>query len=349
MNSPRSSELRGEGDWHRFRRGNGLLQRNLHLRSRVLRTIRNFLEEGGFIEVETPHLVLASSQEVHIEPFQCLAEDGSTMFLHTSPELHMKRLLAGGFERVFQLCRCFRSGEQSRCHNSEFTMLEWYRTHAGYEDIMADTESLVASVAEKVIGSTVFSYQGQQVDVTPPWKRVTVHELFEELAEIDLSACCEEQDFRVRATESGFSSVRETDDWEEIFFKILIERIEPAIANMGPSFVLEYPASMAAQARPKEEDPGVAERVEAYIGGLELANGYTELNDPVMQRQRFGEARKKRLKRGGVAHPMDSNFLEMMSQEMPPAAGIALGVDRLVMLLTNSRSIDQVIAFGFGE
>lgn len=258
----------------------------------------------------------------------------------------MKRLLGAGCERIFQLGRAFRNGERSALHNPEFTMLEWYRAYASYEEIMGDVEELVAAVSREVRGTTLLEYQGRRVNLRPPWRRLTVREAFGEFAGLDLDLGASAEEFRRQARDTC-PSVDTEDTWEEIFFKVLLDRVEPGMAAAGrPVLLKDYPASMAALAKLRPVDQ-VAERVEAYVAGLELANGFTELNDPREQRQRFMEERRKRAAIGYPLHPVDEDFLQMMELAMPPAGGMALGVDRLVMLLADAGRIDEVIAFPF--
>ena len=342
--SPRSASWKSSGDWNRFHRDHGMRARNLEVRERAIRAIRAHFSELGFMEVETPILLPAPGHERHIEPFSMVDNRGRVRFLQTSPEHYMKRLLGGGFERIFQLCRCFRRGESTSAHAPEFTMLEWYRTYASCEDIMEEAEGLVTEVTRRVLGCTGIDYQGAQIDLDVPWERIAVREAFSRFAGIDLAACDDVGNFLGRVRAAGVFS-EEGDSWEDLFTRVLLERIEPALASMGPVFLVDYPAKLAALAKLKETDRGIAERVELYVGGLELANGYTELNDAAEQRQRFAHSQEERRRAGAPIYPLDEDFLRMADEGMPPAAGIALGVDRLLMLLTNATDIEQVVAF----
>ena len=259
----------------------------------------------------------------------------------------MKRLLGRGFEHIFQINHCFRDEDPSATNNPEFSMLEWYRAWDSYVGIMSDVEQLVAHVARAVRGSTTVTYQGRVVELAPPWHRITVADAFAQLAGIDLESCDQPAEFLAAAHKIGVLSADRIDSWDEIFFKVFLERVEPTLSEMGPVFIVDYPARMAALARLKAGAPGLAERVEAYVGGLELGNGFSELNDPVEQEERFLVEREKRRAHGNPIYPMDSEFLDMMRQGMPPAAGFALGVDRLCMLLTDAAHIDEVVTFPF--
>ena len=316
----------------------------------MLKEIRVFFNNREFLEVETPALVWAPGQEAYLQLFETEFQGGKDRkrgYLITSPEHHMKRLLGGGEDRIFQICRCFRNGERSGQHNPEFTMLEWYRAYASYEEIMVDVEELVVHVARTIRGAGVIPYQDKGLDLEKQWPRLTVFEVFRKCAGIDLRNCTTPEVFRCLAVDLGYESVTVEDSWEDVFFKIFLEKVEPYLDPLGPVFLQDYPARLAALAKLKQEDPEVAERVEVYVAGLELANGFTELNDPLEQRQRFLEEQQKRRQAGYPVHPLDEAFLAMLEQGMPPAGGMALGIDRLVMLLADAASIDEAIAFPF--
>ena len=347
--TPAAAFGQGKGDWHRFHGGVEGLQANLRVRGMVLQAIREFFAVREFLEVETPSLVREPGQEAHLQLFETEFRGETTIasFLVTSPEHQMKRLLGGGFERIFQIGRCFRNSERSDAHNPEFTMLEWYRAYASYEEIMEDVEQLVNFVACAVGRTGEIEYQGKRLKLDAPWLHLGVQEAFERFAGVEILPCEQVDQWRRRVRKLGYRSVMPGDSWEDIFFKILVEKVEPALGQLGAVFLRDYPACLAALAKLKEEDPGVAERVEVYISGLELANGFTELNDPQEQRRRFAGERQKRLQESYPLYPQDEEFLQMMEQGMPPAGGMALGVDRLVMLLGDAGSIDEVMAFPF--
>lgn len=293
------------------------IQRSILLRSRLLHAIRCFFHERGFVEVETPVRLAAPALELHID-----AEPAGDHWLRTSPELHMKRLLAGGLDRIFQMGPCFRRGERGDRHHPEYTMLEWYRAHADYADILADTKALLATCAQAVLGTTDLVYRGQPIALLPRWERLTVAEAFQRWA--------------------GWNPVAAWD--EDRFNTDLVERVEPNLPRDVPTVLTDYPAPAAALARRKPSDPQVAERWELYIGGLELANAYSELTDPAEQRARFEECARARRALGKEVYPLDESFLAALAN-LPPAGGIALGVDRLAMLLADAPSLDGIIAF----
>ncbi|KAB0666794.1 EF-P lysine aminoacylase GenX [Oryzomonas japonica] len=290
---------------------------NLHLRARVIQTIREFFRSRGFLEVETPHRIPANAPEEHIEPYR-----SDTCHLQTSPEICMKRLLCRGYGNIFQICRCWRSNERGRRHVPEFTMLEWYRADGDYLALMRDCEELLKSVVETVCGGTTLSYRGRRIEVNNGIGRITVREAFERFGGTTMEA----------ALHDG------------TFDEIMVTAIEPALPQDVPAILMDYPAEAASLARLKPGDPTVGERFELYAGGLELANGFSELNDPREQRARFLEANDKRLRSGLPSLPLPEPFLADLG-DMPPAAGIALGIDRLVMLCADADRIDDVIAF----
>ena len=339
------------GDWPRFQAEGGQLRGRLALRSNILQAIRQFFLQRDFVEVETPILVSAPGQEAHLQLFETSYGDRSAppLYLRTSPEHHMKRLLVAGCERIFQLGRCFRNGERSPLHNPEFTMVEWYRAYASYREIMTDTQDLCAHVGRQVLGRTQIQYNGQHFDLARPWIRLTVQEAMERYAGVDVSRCPTAELMRGEARQAGCESIVPDDSWDDVFFKLLIERVEPALAGEGAVFLQDYPARQAALAKRKADQPRVAERVEGYLAGLELANGFTELNDPQEQRQRFLAEQRVRLAAGHAASPLDEAFLDALERGMPPAGGMALGVDRLVMVMAGATHIDEVLAFPFGQ
>jgi lysyl-tRNA synthetase class 2 len=300
-------------------------QRRLVARAQLLRGVRAFFDQRGFLEVETPLVVPSPGLDVHLDAVRVVTPAGER-YLITSPEYQMKRLLAGGLERIYQLAKCFRNDEVGQRHQPEFTMLEWYRAYAGVEEVMADTEQLVAAVATAISGEPVLHTAQGPVDVAPPWPRLTVREAFARFAQVDV--------FVLLAEEHG----------EDTFYRLLVERVEPALSELGALFLCEYPASMASLARKKPDDPRVAERFEAYVGGVELCNGFGELTDPVEQRARLLVDQAERARQGKPVYPIDERFLAALEQGVPPSGGNALGLDRLVMLALGAAHIEDVTA-----
>jgi lysyl-tRNA synthetase class 2 len=290
---------------------------NLRRRALVLEYIRVFFKERDFLEVETPVRAPAVAPEEFIVPFR--SED---WFLSASPELHMKRLIAAGYERIFQFSHCFRKGERGRWHNPEFTMLEWYRAGADYDDIILDIEDLLTQVAAGLGFENTIKYRGHIIDIGLPWPRVTLRNAFLDAA--------------------GWDPVAVPDPLR--FDTDFIAKVLPAFSPVRPTVLLDYPASMASLARLKTGDPGVAERAEVFIGGLELANAYSELTDAGEQAKRFREAMELMQKEGRQQMPLPVKFLEAVPR-LPACGGVALGIDRLVALLCNADTIDDVMAF----
>lgn len=304
--------MTGEHSWRLAARRD-----QLRLRADMLRAVRRFFDERDFLEVETPLLIPAPAPEVHID-----AVAAGDWFLQTSPELCMKRLLAAGYRRIYQICKCFREKERGARHLPEFTILEWYRADADYRTLMDDCEDLIATVAASLGASGFVSRQGRQVNLERPWGRITVGDAFIRYAGMDvadaLSADC--------------------------FEELLTARVEPQLGVDAPVFLYDYPREQSALARLKDGDANIAERFELYIDGMEIANAFSELTDADEQRRRFEEASREREKNGSLAYPVPELFLEALPQ-MPPSAGIALGVDRLAMLFAGKKRIDEVVAF----
>lgn len=325
------------------------LRDRLVKRTKILDAIRAFFKERGFLEVETPIVVRHPGMEPYLDPFKTTVRDerGGLHQAHliTSPEYSLKKLLAAGFAKLFEITKTFRNGEPwGGGHNPEFTMIEWYQASADYNALMKDTEELVAYCAEAVHGTTKVTYKGGVIDLAAPWERLTTAEAFLKYAKVDLGRAIEDEAwFRHEAEKMGYT-VTKADAFDDIFFKIFLSAIEPRLGQEKPVFLCDYPASMAALSLIKANDPRYAERVEAYIKGVELCNGYSELNDPVEQRRRLEEEQVRRRAMGKDVFAIDEQFIEAVGK-MPGSAGIALGVDRLVMLLTDSSSIEDVLFF----
>lgn len=291
--------------------------KNLRARAGILRSARRFFEDNGFIEVETPHRIPVPIPESHID----LLTSGAWV-LHPSPEICMKRLMARGFDRIFQLCRCWRDGERGSLHLPEFTMLEWYRAHGDYTDLMKDCEGLIRATASSLGLGRRICRGNREISLDGPWERLTVREAFSRHGGMEMEEALA----------------------RDLFDEIMVCRIEPLLGVEKPAILMDYPAVRGSLARLKPGEPDVAERFELYIGGLELANGFSELADPEEQRLRFNQEREYRRQAGKPVHPLPEKFLADLAS-MPPSAGIALGVDRLAMLLLDAERIDEVVAF----
>jgi len=289
----------------------------LILRARIIQAVRDFFVDHDYIEVETPIRIPAPAPETHID-----AVESGDWFLQTSPELCMKQLLAVGFGRIFQICKCFRKGERGRWHLPEMTMLEWYRINSNYLDMMNECETLISQVARQINSKSMLTYQGTAIDLTPPWRKISVAEAFRRFASMSMEAALE----------------------NDRFDEITVEAIEPNLGQPHPVFLYDYPLSRGALARAKPQDGRFAERFELYIGGLEICNAFSELTDPIEQRRRFESERNHRQASGKLVSPLPEKFLTALG-EMPEAAGNALGIDRLVMLFADAQKIDEVVAF----
>jgi lysyl-tRNA synthetase class 2 len=292
-------------------------RRALKLRSEILVALRAFFNTYGYMEVETPIRIPRPLPEAHIE---AVSSDG--WYLQTSPELCMKPLLAAGYQRIFQICKCFRHKERGAKHLPELTMLEWYAIDQDYYAMMDQCEALICFVANQVGCRDKLVYQGQAIDMKRPWQRLSVSEAFEQLGS------------------SSLAQALAADRFDEL---IALE-IEPGLDRSRPVFLYDYPAASGSLARLKPADQGLAERFELYIGGLELCNAFTELTDPAEQRRRFELELKRRRRDGLPEYTMPEHFLEVLHR-LPDASGNALGVDRLVMLLADADTIDAVVTF----
>jgi elongation factor P--(R)-beta-lysine ligase len=321
-------------------------------RGRMLVAMRQFFTERGFVEVDTPALQPSPGLEPHLEAFGTLWHDPETLtsqrrYLHTSPEYAMKKLLVAGLPRLWQLAHAFRDGERSATHHPEFALVEWYRAGAGWRELVADCEGLLRACQEAA-GVPRLAWRGRKADARPPFQYLSVAEAFAKYAGIDILATAPDPlapDFdrlAAAARAAGIAS-HPGDDWEALYFRIFLDRIEPHLGEGAPTVLWGYPASMAALARRGPADPRIAERFELYVCGLELANGFGELTDPEEQRARFLADQARRRALHGESYPIDEDFLAALEYGMPQAAGIALGFDRLVMLATGAQHIEDVL------
>jgi elongation factor P--(R)-beta-lysine ligase len=321
----------------------------LQARRRVMAGLRHYLEMHDFAEVETAILQVSPGNEAHLHAFstELASPDGGRrqLFLRTSPEFACKKLLTAGERRIFEFARVFRNREQGALHHPEFTMLEWYRTGESYEALMDDCARFLA-IAAAAAGTDRFSFRGRTADPLAAPQRLTVAEAFAVYAGIDVLATLAKHggDRDRLAAQARAAGVRLADDdsWSDIFSRILVERIEPRIGNGRATFLTEYPRPEAALARPKPSDPRVAERFELFVCGVELANGFGELTDPVEQRTRLEAEMANKQRLYGERYPIDEEFLAALAG-MPPASGCALGFDRLAMLAARASRIAQVI------
>jgi lysyl-tRNA synthetase class 2 len=319
-------------------------------RAAITRAARGWFEARAFVEVETAALQVSPGNEAHLHAFasEAIGPGGERwpLYLRTSPEFAAKKLLAAGEDRIFELARVWRNRERGPLHHPEFTLLEWYRTGAPYEQLMADCAELL-QLAARTVSAERFSFRGQTVDPFAEPERITLAEAFDGFAGIDLLASVGaggETDCEALAAAARSAGVRVAadDTWADVFSRVLVEKIEPRLGQGRATILCEYPAAEAALARPKPSDPRVAERFELYACGVELANCFGELTDPLEQRRRFEAEMTEKSRVYGERYPIDEDFLAALAQ-MPAASGAALGFDRLVMLAAGASHIEQVL------
>ncbi|WP_225766261.1 EF-P lysine aminoacylase EpmA [Inquilinus sp. Marseille-Q2685] len=328
----------------------------LEARARITAAVRQVFAERGFLEVDTPALQVSPGLEPHLVAFATELrgphpDDAQRLYLHTSPEFAMKKLLAAGLERIFQLSHVFRNAERSATHHPEFSMIEWYRAGEGYRTLIDDCRALFQAAA-RAAGRDRLSWRGQECDPFAEWRVLTVQEAFLEFTGIDLLATAPDPlnpDLTLlnAATTAIGIPAREGDRWDDLFFRVFLERIEPRLGLGSPCVLTEYPVSMAALSRPNPADPRTAERFELYVAGLELANAFGELTDAAAQQARFEADMDLKQQLYGVRYPIDEDFLAALDPDrgggLPDCSGIALGFDRLVMLATGADHIDDVL------
>ncbi len=327
-----------------------------------------FLRGKGLSSVDTPALQVSPGLEPHLKAFATKLHDpgdGRTLrrYLHTSPEFAMKKLLAAGMPRIWQLAHVFRDGERSATHHPEFSMLEWYRAAAGWRDLIADCIGLLRACQAAAHSSSsssphltrplaapeeALTWRGRSADARRPWQQISVAEAFRTHCGLDILATAPDPlnpDVALLAPEARRIGIEphSGDDWETLYFRIFLDRIEPFLGIGAPTILYDFPVSMAALSRPNADDPRLAERFELYVCGLELANAFGELTDPAEQRARFRADQARQQALYGDTYPIDEDFLAALEAGLPPSAGIALGFDRLVMLATAAADIEDVL------
>jgi elongation factor P--(R)-beta-lysine ligase len=336
-----------------MRHSQGKVRKYLRFRMDIQGKLRDWFTESGFQEVQTPVLQISPGLEPHLHAFATEWESPGggkakrPLYLHTSPEFTMKKLVANGWTQIVQFAPVFRNREGSPLHSSEFTMLEWYRAHEPYTVLMEDCEALIREAAQISGNRLNLERAGKVCTLDGDFERLTVAEAVSRHTGADI--------FRFGAGEADPEAAQlvpllkelgiyfaSDDSWEDLFLRLLMERVEPFLGQTRPTFLYEYPISLAALARPKAEDPRVAERFELYVFGIELANAFGELTDPEQQRIRFLADQEKKQKLYGKTYPIDEELLALLGR-MPPTSGIALGFDRLVVLCTGAQSIDEVL------
>ena len=311
-------------------------------RSLIIKLMRQFMDRYDFLEVETPMMQPKAGGAV-ARPFKthhnALDQD---LFLRIAPELYLKRLVTGGLERVYEINRNFRNEGISTFHNPEFTMMEFYQSYATYEDLMSFTEELFCFIAENIFGGFKFTYQGTEIDLTPPWRRLSVRDALIQIAKMDPADLTDPGKAIAFARKTG-CDVKETDPLGKILMAVFDELVEKKLVQ--PTFVTHYPVAVSPLSRRSGADPDLVDRFELYISGREIANSFSELNDPADQRERFAAQLKEREAGDDEAHEMDEDYIRTLEYGMPPTAGEGIGIDRLIMLLTDSASIRDVILF----
>ncbi|MDD4752442.1 MAG: lysine--tRNA ligase [Desulfitobacteriaceae bacterium] len=318
------------------------VKRVFELRSKIIRGIRQYLDGLGFLEVETPtmHAIAGgATARPFITHHNALNID---LYMRIALELHLKRLIVGGMEKVYEIGRVFRNEGISIKHNPEFTMLELYQAFADYHDMMNITENMIATIARDVLGTTKINYQGQEIDLTPPWTRLTMVAAIEKYTGIDFDTIGSDEEARLKAKELGIPVDKDLTKGSVINL-VFEEKVEEHLIQ--PTFIMDYPIEISPLAKRKTDNPDFTYRFEAFVVCRELANAFSELNDPIDQAERFRDQVRKRDAGDDEAHMMDEDFVRALEYGMPPTGGLGIGVDRLVMLLTDSSSIRDVILF----
>ncbi|MCM1982641.1 lysine--tRNA ligase [Lyngbya confervoides] len=312
-------------------------------RAKVTAAIRQYLDRQGFIEIETP-VLQSEAGGAEARPFITYHNTlDRELYLRIATELHLKRLIVGGFEKVFELGRIFRNEGISTRHNPEFTTIEIYQAYADYYDMMDLTEALVVESANSVLESLVVPYQGETIDLTPPWRRVTMHDLVQEKTGLDFQRFTHLQEAIAAAESAGITEIADCQSIGQLLNEVFEQKVEATLIQ--PTFVMDYPVEISPLAKPHRDQPSLVERFELFIVGRETANSFSELTDPLDQRQRLEAQAAKKVAGDLEAHGVDEDFLTALEYGMPPTGGLGIGIDRLVMLLTDAPSIRDVIAF----
>jgi lysyl-tRNA synthetase class 2 len=323
---------------------------NLLKRAKIIKTIRDFFDSDGFLAVETPVLQVMPTADTHIHGFATELHDIAlkslkTLYLHTSPELAMKKLLVAGLDKIYQIGPVFRNGESTPLHTPEFTMIEWYRVGGDYTVLMEDCVNLLRQVVQAAQAS-LFRHHGRVCDPFKPWQRLSVAQAFSDYAHVDLADYLDSPDrFRSAIDALGIRTAAD-DGWDDLFFRVMAERIEPFLGYDQPTILYDYPAILGALARRKPDDPRWVERFELYVCGVELANAFSELTDADEQRARMVRDMAEKHRIYGYTYAPDEDFLAALDHGLPDCAGIALGIDRLVMLACGAGDIADVLWTG---
>ena len=312
-------------------------------RALITAGIRRYLDERGFIEIETP-VMQGEAGGADARPFITYHNTlEMQLYLRIATELHLKRLIVGGFEKVFELGRIFRNEGISTRHNPEFTTIELYQAYADYNDMMDLTEGIITTVGQEVIGKLKINYQGTEVDLTPPWRRVTMHELVKEYTGLDFNSFQSFEQAKAACKDAGIEGIDDCPNLGKLLNEAFEQKVEENLIQ--PTFVTDFPVEISPLAKPHRSKPGLVERFELYMVGRETANSFSELTDPIDQRQRLEEQAARKAAGDLEAQGVDEDFLTALEYGMPPTGGLGIGIDRLVMLLTDAASIRDVIAF----
>lgn len=338
--------------WKKLKQNSSLWEQYF-IRERVLKAIRAFFDAHKFHEVEVPLLISYPPAESYLEVFETTLLDRARNqykgFLSTSPEVPLKKLLVAGIGNCYSLTKSFRNMETfSTTHNPEFTILEWYRVGVNYTDIMRDCEDLIRFIHTAIYGDKPLVYQGKTIDVQQPWERLTMKDAFAFYAQINFDEFLEEKKAFEIAKKKGYQ-VSSNNTWEEVYNQIFLNEVEPQLGRGKPTILYEFPGSLAALSRRKVSDPRYAERFEFYIEGLELGDCYSELADPQEQEQRFIQELKEIKRMGKTHYDYDHDFIDALKEGLPECSGIAIGVDRLIMLFANTTDIRETLFFPAAE
>ena len=319
------------------------VRRTFELRSKIIKEVRKFMDEKGYMEVETPTLTTVATGDA-ARPFithhNTLDID---MYLRIAPELNLKRLTVGGIDKVFEIGKNFRNEGMDIKHNPEFTNMEWYSAYEDYNDMMNMSEELISTVAKNVLGTTKITYQGTPIDLTPSWRRVTMIDSIKEVTGIDFNTIQTDEEARKIADEKGVEYEELKNTRGHIINEFFDTFVEDTLIQ--PTFIIDYPVEISPLTKRRKDDPRLVERFELFIGGREYANAYSELNDPIDQKERFMAQMAEREAGNEEANMIDDDFVQALEYGMPPTGGLGIGIDRMVMLLTNSYSIRDVLLF----